>query len=143
MNQAEEHSEQACSRREGTMSGGGIRCECFCEPCENGDHPDIIQTPTSDPKDYAQMWLDGGEDPTFDQIDGFLYRHFNARAVYARAEPGVSEGLLDEMSEDWQSVERAIWPNGPASGTGSGAYAGLKARIIAALASPSSEGEGS
>jgi hypothetical protein len=41
--------------------------------------------------------------------------------------------LLDETSEAWTSVERAIWPNGPAHGTGSGAYAALKARIIAAL----------
>ena len=48
-------------------------------------HPDdpVLRTPDqAKPMDYAQMWLDGGEDPTFDQIDGFLYRHFNARAVH-------------------------------------------------------------
>lgn len=37
---------------------------------------------TSEPKDYAQVWTEGGGVPTFDEIDGFLYRHFNARAVY-------------------------------------------------------------
>jgi len=36
----------------------------------------------SDPKDYAVLYLDGGGDPTFDQIDGFLYAHFSARAIY-------------------------------------------------------------
>jgi hypothetical protein len=44
--------------------------------------------------------------------------------------------LLDELSDEWTSVERAIWPNGPAHGTGSGAYAALKAKIIDSLASP-------
>jgi hypothetical protein len=44
-----------------------------------------------------------------------------------------TDPLLDELSEEWQSVERAIWPNGPAHGTGSGVYAALKARIIARL----------
>lgn len=34
-----------------------------------------------DPKDYAQIWLEGGGDPSFDQIDGFLQAHFGARAV--------------------------------------------------------------
>lgn len=43
-----------------------------CDRIKKGDYP----------KDYAQLYLDGGEDPTFDQIDGFLYRHFNARARY-------------------------------------------------------------
>lgn len=42
--------------------------------------------------------------------------------------------LLDETSEDWLRVERAIWPNGPAAGTGSGVYAALKARVIRILA---------
>lgn len=42
--------------------------------------------------------------------------------------------LLDETSEDWLRVERAVWPNGPASGTGSGVYSALKARIIRILA---------
>jgi hypothetical protein len=44
------------------------------------------------------------------------------------------DALLDETSERWQSVERAIWPNGPADGHGSGVYAGLKADIISTLA---------
>ena len=41
--------------------------------------------------------------------------------------------LTNEMDEAWTSVERAIWPDGPAHGHGSGAYSGLKARIIAVL----------
>jgi hypothetical protein len=42
----------------------------------------------------------------------------------------LREALADEMSNEWTSVERAIWPDGPASGHGSGAYAGLKASVI-------------
>jgi hypothetical protein len=48
-------------------------------------------------------------------------------------EPLTAEELADEMSEAWTTVERAIWPDGPARGHGSGVYAGLKARIIATL----------
>lgn len=32
--------------------------------------------------DYAPIFLDGGGDPSFAQIDTFLRTHFNARAVY-------------------------------------------------------------
>lgn len=31
---------------------------------------------------YARVWTDGGGDPTFDELDGFLEAHFGARAVY-------------------------------------------------------------
>jgi hypothetical protein len=48
-------------------------------------------------------------------------------------EPLTAEELADEMSEAWTTVERAIWPDGPASGHGSGVFAGLKARLIATL----------
>jgi hypothetical protein len=44
------------------------------------------------------------------------------------------EALLDETSDAWTVVERAIWPDGPARGHGSGVYAAHKARVIAALA---------
>jgi hypothetical protein len=53
-----------------------------------------------DPKGYAQMWTDGGGDPTFDEIDGFLFAHFNARAVHIdSAVPAVDdrERLIDHV----------------------------------------------
>lgn len=34
-------------------------------------------------RDYAPIYLDGGGDPTFKQIDAFLQAHFGARAVRA------------------------------------------------------------
>jgi hypothetical protein len=61
------------------------------------------------------------------------HRHIVARLSRDR---GADADLLDEMSEAWTSVERAIWPEGPAHGHGSGVYAGLKARIIRALSVP-------
>lgn len=48
-------------------------------------------------------------------------------------ELNIIDELLDEMGEPWLKVERAIWPDGPAHGHGSGEYAGLKAEIIATL----------
>jgi hypothetical protein len=48
-------------------------------PCDcNAEYVRIA----GEPKDYAEMWLDGGGEPSFDQIDGFLLAHFNARAVH-------------------------------------------------------------
>lgn len=52
----------------------------------------------NEPKDYARMWLDGGGDPTFDQIDGFLLRHFNARAVYV--------GDVAAMQDETHTLQR-------------------------------------
>jgi len=60
---------------------------------------------------------------------------FTAAIREANRPRPAAAGLLDETSEEWTSVERAIWPDGPAHGHGSGAYAVLKAKIIAALAS--------
>ncbi len=45
----------------------------------------------------------------------------------------MSNELLNEQSEAWASVERAIWPDGPAHGSGSAVYSALKARLIADL----------
>lgn len=36
--------------------------------------------------------------------------------------------------QDWEKVEAAIWPNGPAHGHGSGVYAAHKARVQAEIA---------
>lgn len=58
------------------------------------------------------------------------------RAAARQPDPDAGRlraALMDELSEEWTSVERAIWPDGPAHGHGSGAYAALKARIIAVL----------
>lgn len=41
---------------------------------------------------------------------------------------------------DWEAVERAIWPDGPARGHGSGAYAALKARVQAEAAAERDDG---
>lgn len=35
--------------------------------------------------------------------------------------------------QDWEKVEAAIWPNGPADGHGSGIYAAHKARVQAEI----------
>lgn len=37
-------------------------------------------------EDYAALYLDGGGEPSFAQIDAFLRVHFNARAVYLTEE---------------------------------------------------------
>jgi len=37
---------------------------------------------TAKPTEYAQLYLNGGDNPTFEQIDGFLYAHYNARALH-------------------------------------------------------------
>jgi hypothetical protein len=52
----------------------------------------------------------------------------------ARSDEELTTGrwsLMDDRA--WQAVERAIWPQGPAHGTGSGAYAALKGRVIREL----------
>lgn len=39
------------------------------------------ETTTDRPMRYAPLYLDGGGDPDYEQIDAFLRTHFNARAV--------------------------------------------------------------
>lgn len=53
-----------------------------CVVCDRIRRESKTHSHDDQPKDYAQLYLDGGEDPTFDQIDGFLLAHFNARARY-------------------------------------------------------------
>jgi hypothetical protein len=101
----------------------------------DGDHRWTEPT-TEAGRDLDRWMYEGG---AFESREGFCKRIL---AIEAEARAGLDvehahreEGdpLLDEMSERWVSVERTIWPDGPAHGHGSGAYAGLKAEIIARL----------
>jgi hypothetical protein len=56
-------------------------------------------------------------------------------AILARAAEAATTAQRARVSEaDWEAVEQAIWPDGPAHGHGSGVYATLKARVQAEAA---------
>ena len=65
------------------------------------------------PTEYAQVFTDGGGDPTFAELDGFLFTHFNARAVYisdlaeqARDTGGLREAMLLIEPERYEEAGR-------------------------------------
>lgn len=49
---------------------------------------------------YAPIYLNGGGDPDFDQIDAYLRTHFNARAVYEGDHKAVYEALAGKHYYD-------------------------------------------
>jgi hypothetical protein len=49
---------------------------------------------------YAPIYLDGGGDPDFEQLDAFLRTHFNARAIYQSDYKAVMEALATKHYYD-------------------------------------------
>lgn len=46
--------------------------------------PQSVEVPVDEPLDYAEIYLGDTGRPSFEQIDGYLLRHFDARAVYVK-----------------------------------------------------------
>jgi hypothetical protein len=64
-------------------------------------------------QDYAPIFLDGGDDPTFAQIDAYLRTHFNARAIYLSEEKEPSivgipspDGKYEWDGSEWKRRDR-------------------------------------
>jgi hypothetical protein len=63
----------------------------------------------------SEMYLDGGGDPTFEDVDAFLRAHFGAHAVYLESLPDEADRLAQAFDE-WVNLSVKRMPIRPMGG---------------------------